>query len=226
MMTKGYDIILSFNQFLARCMWRIKCRKEAVYVQDSQAQSLWMVSKNTHLGLWPYVATLLPLPLDQREVKGLTGSSPNKQTHKFVFLFYWNLVSLISTFSLHYSLEYEMTNLLGSDIRCYGPYWDLHHLQKDQEMRRHKTLTWKVESSGKSWIVLALASFSRGDETGGNGPSTTDNEETELFMKESIDLSASRWCFKPHAPQWGAGVCCVLCFTNRRTNSSPEYSQT
>lgn len=150
----------------------------------------------------------------------------NKQTHKFVFLFYWNLPSLISTFSLHYSLEYEMTNLLGSDIRCYGPYWDLHHLQKDQEMRRHKTLTWKVESSGKSWIVLALASFSRGDETGGNGPSTTDNEETELFMKESIDLSASRWCFKPHAPQWGAGVCCVLCFTNRRTNSSPEYSQT
>lgn len=39
-------------------------------------------------------------------------------------------------------------------------------------------------------VSLALASFSGRDETGGNHPSTTDNEETELCMKETIDLSA------------------------------------
>ena len=48
-----------------------------------------------------------------------------------------------------------------------------------------------MESSAERKIVLALASFSGGDDTGGNSPSTRDNDETELCMKESIDLSAS-----------------------------------
>lgn len=47
-----------------------------------------------------------------------------------------------------------------------------------------------MESSAEGRTVLALASFSGGDETGGNGPSTMDNDETEPCMKESIDLSA------------------------------------
>lgn len=84
--------------------------------------------------------------------------------------------------------------------------------------------TWKVESSAERKIVLALASFSGGDDTGGNSPSTRDNDETELCMKESIDLSASYWCCKPHAPQSGAGVCCFLRLTNRLF-PSPEWSQ-
>lgn len=47
-----------------------------------------------------------------------------------------------------------------------------------------------MERSGERRIVLSLASFSGRDETGGNGPRTTDNEEIELCMKESIDLGA------------------------------------
>lgn len=42
----------------------------------------------------------------------------------------------------------------------------------------------------ESRTVPALASFPGRDDTGSNGPSTTDNEETELFMKESIDPRA------------------------------------
>lgn len=82
--------------------------------------------------------------------------------------------------------------------------------------------TWNAGNSGER-IVLTLALFSGGDETDGNGPSTTDNEETELCMKESIDLSAPNWCCKPHAPRWGAGLCRSPCFTNR-LRSLPEWS--
>lgn len=79
-----------------------------------------------------------------------------------------------------------------------------------------------MESSRESRIVVALASRSGGDETRGNDPSTADNDEIELFMKESIELSAPHWCFKPHAPKWGAGVCCFLCFTNRLFPSTEQ----
>lgn len=78
-----------------------------------------------------------------------------------------------------------------------------------------------MERSGDRSIVVALASFSSGDETGGNSPSTTDNDETELCMKESIDLSGGA---ANHMPPRGAGVYSFLCFTNRLF-LLPERSQ-
>lgn len=102
------------------------------------------------------------------------------------------LHAIISAFSLHSSLEYEITNLTWSDLKCYGPYQNFQHLQRVKETRVKDVQYLKSGeyTSAKRRIVLALASFSGGDETGGNGPSTTDNDETELCMKESIDLSA------------------------------------
>ena len=84
--------------------------------------------------------------------------------------------------------------------------------------------TWKAESSGDRRIVLALASFSSGDETWGNSPSTTDNDETEPFMKESIDPRAPHWCCKPHATQRGAGVY-FHSFVFHRLFLVPEWKQ-
>lgn len=37
---------------------------------------------------------------------------------------------------------------------------------------------------------MVLASFSGRDDTGGNSLSTTDNDRTELYMKDAIDVSS------------------------------------
>lgn len=142
------------------------------------------------------------------------GSSREEQPHKLVFHFPWILPyilpSLLSTFTVLWNIKCKTWwhKVLWT---ISGQVWQTQN-------------TWKVERIGDSRIVLALASFSSRDETGGNAPSTTDNDETELFMKESIDLSAPHWCCKPNAPQRGAGVYCFLCFTNRLF-PSPEWSQ-
>lgn len=183
-------------------VWRLWMSKN----QGISFSEWWsMTLHDLHLELWPLVQ-LCP-PLDHRESRGTTTQGCCLFLLEPPFTVLWNMKS----------------QTWRSCIRLYGPYWDLHHLQRDKETSVTYN-TWKVESGGEWRIVLALASFSGGDETGGNGPSTTDNEETELCMKESIDLSAPHWCCKPHAPQWGAGVCCFLCFTNRLFPSS-ERSQ-
>lgn len=109
MMAKGYDKIVFFNQFLTHSMWRIKQSKKAVNVQESLHLFAWSprTIHNLQLGHkvnWPYIATLPPLLLNQRKVKGLTGSSPEEQTQAASSFFIGtspSLFSLISTFSLH-----------------------------------------------------------------------------------------------------------------------------
>lgn len=123
MMAKGYDKIVFFNQFFTHSMWRIKENKKAVNVQESLHLFAWSprTIHNLQLGHkvnWPYIATLPPLLLNQRKVKGLTGSSPEEQTQAASSFFIGtspSLFSLISTFSLHCSLEHKTTNLTGSD---------------------------------------------------------------------------------------------------------------
>lgn len=133
-------------RFLSGSPWRIKRGVRRLWISMSQGMSLFEWSLRTvydlRPGLWPVVQ--LGLPLDHRDVKDLTGSSSEKQPNKLVLYYYWepSLDSVISTFFLQLSLEYEITNLVS---KCYGPYW--------HECDRHTIPEkWReVETGGLFW---------------------------------------------------------------------------
>lgn len=92
-------------------------------------------------------------PLGHRNVKGLTGSSPEEKSTQacFLFLLEPSLLSVISTISLLCSLKNEITKLTWSDLRLSRPYLDLHHSQRDRDHCERRTVPekWRVVERGK-----------------------------------------------------------------------------